>query len=180
MDQVHENAREALSLVHLRASGDLPERIVHNDTKVNNALIDTSTGHGIAVIDLDTVMPGTILYDFGDLVRTATCRAEEDEVDLERVGVAPDLFAAITEGYLSEARAFLTAAEREHLFLGGHYMILIIAVRFLTDYIEGDVYFPAHRARHNLDRARVQLRILDSLGAQRDELLRIIEHSVPD
>lgn len=147
----------------LRASGGLPVRVAHNDTKVNNALIDETTGRAVAILDLDTVMPGTLLFDYGDLVRTASCRAAEDEPDARLVTVEADLFEAVTEGFVSEISSFATEAELDHLLFGGRFMTYIIGIRFLTDYIEGDPYFRTARPDHNLDRARTQLALLGSL-----------------
>lgn len=161
----------------LTTSGRLPLRVAHNDTKVNNALLDDRTGAGVAVIDLDTVMPGTLLFDYGDLVRTATCRSPEDERDLSRVSVDADLFAAVTDGWVREIAAIASSAELAHLLLGGRFMAYIIGVRFLTDHLEGDPYFGAQRAGQNLDRARVQLALLRSLESDAARLDRVIRVS---
>lgn len=175
-DLARERAGIARAFADLRAGGRLPWRVVHNDTKVNNVLID-DRGRGVAVIDLDTVMPGTILFDYGDLVRTATCRAREDERDTARCVVDPELFRAVTEGYLEGVGSVATTDEREHLLLGARFMTLIVGVRFLTDYLEGDTYFRTTRPGQNLDRARAQLEILRSLetGAGRwNEVIRSV------
>lgn len=150
-------------LVALQASGDAPLRATHNDTKVNNVLLDSATGEGLCVIDLDTVMPGLSLYDFGDLVRTAASPSAEDERDLSKVGVSDVLFEALVQGYLSAAGGFLTAAELDHLVDAARVIVLTIGLRFLTDHLEGDVYFRVHREGHNLDRARTQFALLRSL-----------------
>lgn len=147
----------------LRSSGGLPVRVTHNDTKVNNALIDEESGRAAAIIDLDTVMPGTLLFDYGDLVRTASCRAAEDEPDSSLVSVDLELFDAVTEGYLAEIGSVATETELEHLLLGGRFMTYIIGIRFLTDHLEGDPYFRVSRPNQNLDRARAQLALLRSL-----------------
>lgn len=159
----------------LRATPGFPVRVAHNDTKVNNALIDEDTAKAIAVIDLDTVMPGTLLFDYGDLVRTATSLAPEDERDPRLVAVDPELFAAVTSGYLAEIAPFATAAEIDHLLLGARFMTFIIGVRFLTDFIEGDPYFRTTRPGQNLDRARTQLALLRSIednAAQLEECIQ--------
>lgn len=159
----------------LRSAGSLPVRVTHNDTKVNNVLLDDKTGRAAAIIDLDTAMPGTLLFDYGDLVRTATCRAAEDEPDTRLVAVEADLFEAVTEGFVSEVVSFASEAELDHLLLGGRFMAYILGVRFLTDYIEGDPYFRIHRPDQNLDRARVQLALLASMednAASLEECIR--------
>jgi len=157
-----------------RASGALPERVVHNDTKLNNALLDDATGEPICIIDLDTVMPGLVLYDFGDMVRTATSDAPEDERDLARVCARPELFAALADGYLRGASSFLLPAERAELAFSGQLVTLMLGMRFLADHLSGDRYFRIHRAGHNLDRCRTQLRLVESLerhGGRLDELV---------
>jgi len=174
LDAVDAHADIARRLRELRATGRLPVRVAHNDTKVNNALLDDDSGRGVAVIDLDTVMPGTLLFDFGDLVRSATCRAAEDERDLSRVAVDPALFAAVSDGYVSEVRSIATSVELDHLLFGGRFMTLIIGVRFLTDHLEGDRYFRTSRPGQNLDRARVQLALLRSMEESADSLSRIV------
>lgn len=156
--------------LEMRASGELPERITHNDTKINNLLFDEESGEPVCVVDLDTVMPGLAGYDFGDLVRTATSPSDEDERDLDKVEVQPDLYAALLDGYLESAESFLTPRERETLLLFGKMITLMIGVRYLTDHLSGDRYFRIHREGHNLDRARVQLKIVASLERQESEL----------
>ncbi|HBZ70656.1 MAG TPA: mucin desulfatase [Deltaproteobacteria bacterium] len=162
-------AREAMvdRLPSLKASGALPERITHNDTKFNNVLLDDRTGEAVCVIDLDTVMPGLVHYDFGDLARTATCAAAEDERDLSRVRADPALFAALCEGYLRGAASFLTPAECAELAFSARLLPLVIGLRFLTDHLTGDRYFKIHRESHNLDRCRTQLSLLASMEEQR-------------
>ena len=153
-------------LMALQLAGRLPERITHNDTKVNNVLIADETGRAVAVTDLDTVMPGLVHYDFGDLVRTSACAAPEDERDLSRVFLRFDYFEALLRGYLDAAGGFLTAEERRWLPFSGALITLEIGVRFLTDHLQGDVYFKIHRPNHNLDRARAQFRLVESIELQ--------------
>jgi Ser/Thr protein kinase RdoA (MazF antagonist) len=150
--------------------GSLPERVVHNDTKLNNLLLDARTGEPLCVIDLDTVMPGLTAHDYGDLVRTGASRAAEDERDLDQVRLDLGLFEAITRGYLATARAFLTEAERDALVTGAEVIVLEIGLRFLADHLDGDAYFRVHRENQNLDRARVQLRLLRDLQERREDL----------
>lgn len=156
------------------ADGALPLRITHNDTKINNVLLDAAADRGVCVIDLDTVMPGTVLYDFGDQVRTSTCTGTEDERDLDAVTFRLDLFAALVRGYTDAARDFLTPAEWHHLAFSGRLITLEIGVRFLTDYLEGDHYFKTHRPGHNLQRCRTQLRRLYAMEAAAAGMERIV------
>jgi Ser/Thr protein kinase RdoA (MazF antagonist) len=156
-------ADEAALITDGIARGEIPERVTHNDTKLNNVLLDNQTQEGICVIDLDTVMPGSALYDFGDLVRTSTSPAAEDETDLSKVALQLPMYEALVEGYLSTAGAFLTPLERELLPFGGKLMTLEVGMRFLTDWLEGDVYFKIKRPGHNLDRCRNQFRLVESI-----------------
>ena len=165
---------EARLLTDLLAAGDLPERITHNDTKINNVLMDNSTGEGVCVIDLDTVMPGLVHYDFGDMVRTATSPAAEDETDLSKVHVHFELFEALLRGYLDAASGFLTPLEKELLPFSGKLITLEIGVRFLTDYLQGDVYFKTKRPEHNLDRCRNQFQRVRSIESQFDQMTKLL------
>ena len=158
----------------LLAAG-LPERITHNDTKLNNVMLDDATGDGLCVIDLDTVMPGLVLYDFGDLVRTSTSPAKEDERDLTKVTMQLPMFAALVSGYLSTAGAFLTPAERGHLVLAGKVITFEIGLRFLTDFLAGDTYFKVQRPGHNLDRCRTQFRLIESITQQEAAMHRLVD-----
>lgn len=152
------------------AEGRLPCRIAHNDTKLNNVMMDIRTGEGICVIDLDTVMPGLALYDFGDLTRSMISAAPEDEVDLDRIEVRPEVYEAIVRGYLSTAGDMLSPAEIDLLAVAGQVITLETGLRFLKDYLEGDRYFRVQRPSHNLDRARAQLCLAESIGRHRAEL----------
>lgn len=169
--------RESMTdvLLDLHRQGEIPERITHNDTKLNNVMIDDTTGLGICVIDLDTVMPGLALYDFGDMVRTATSPAAEDERDLSRVRMQMPMFKALARGYLAGAGSLLTPAERHYLPFSGKLIALEIGIRFLTDYLEGDVYFKTHRPGHNLDRARTQFALVGSIEDQEHEMQQIVD-----
>ena len=166
-------ARKSLAGVLLEA--DLPERVTHNDTKINNVLLDDATGEGTCVIDLDTVMPGLAAYDFGDMVRTATCPAPEDERDLEKVRMEFPLFEALARGYLATAAGFLTPAERESLAVAGKLITFEIGIRFLTDHLSGDTYFKVHRPGHNLDRCRAQFALLESIEQQEDRIRHLLD-----
>lgn len=163
-------------LLGLAAKGAIPERVTHNDTKLNNVMIDDATGMGICVIDLDTVMPGLALYDFGDMVRTATSPAAEDEKDVSKVVMQMPMFEALARGYLSSAGGFLNEVEREYLPFSGKLIALEIGIRFLTDYLEGDVYFKTHRPGHNLDRARTQIALVRSIEQQEDAMKQVVDN----
>ncbi len=145
---------------------NLPLRAIHHDTKINNLLFDKDTLQPVAVVDLDTVMPGIILSDFGDMVRTFTCPADEDEVDLEKVEMRPSYNQAVSEGFLSEMRTLLIPAELENLGEGGRWMTLMQALRFLGDYLMGDVYYKTKYPGHNLIRAKNQLALFHSMLRQ--------------
>lgn len=154
----------------LKTSGALPERVAHNDTKLNNVLLDDATGESLCVIDLDTVMPGSALTDFGDLARSAATRAAEDERDLACVRVEADLFAALADGFVRGAGPSLSAAERAELPFGALLMTTVIGLRFLADHLRGDTYFRVHREHHNLDRARTQFALVADYERKLDAL----------
>lgn len=156
------------------AKGEIPERIAHQDTKLNNVLIDDYTLEGICVIDLDTSMPGSALYDFGDMVRTSTSPAKEDEVDLSKVAMQFPFFEALAKGYISSAGDFLNARERELLPFSGKLLTLECGIRFLTDYLDGDLYFKTARPEHNLDRCRTQFRLVECIEEQMEAMNRLV------
>jgi hypothetical protein len=153
---------------------DLPERTVHNDAKLNNVLVDETTGEGLCVIDLDTVMPGLVAFDFGELVRSATNPVREASTDLGRVSMRMEIFEAVARGFLSETARRLTDAEVESLVPGAKLMALENGIRFLTDHLDGDVYFRTARPGHNLDRCRVQFALLRSIEAQEGAMRRLV------
>lgn len=159
-----------MELIH---SGALPERVVHNDTKINNVLFDAITGHGICVIDLDTVMPGSALFDFGDLVRSAAAKMSESETDLSKVDFDMARFEAIVRGYHTEA-PFLTQTEWDEMVFSVHYMVFVLGMRFLTDFLNGDTYFKTKYPKHNLVRAKVQFRYLSILETEAESMRRIV------
>jgi hypothetical protein len=165
--------REPLAGVLLEAG--LPERVTHNDTKLNNVMLDNESGEGVCVIDLDTVMPGLVLYDFGDMVRTSTCPAKEDERDLSKIQMQFPLFEALVRGYISATAEFLTPKERSFLAFSGKLITLEIGLRFLTDYLEGDTYFKVHCPGHNLDRCRTQFKLVASMEQQQDRMEELVE-----
>lgn len=160
-------------LVDMQREGLLPTRITHNDTKINNVMLDEDTDIAVCVIDLDTVMPGLSLYDFGDMVRTATCVAGEDEEDLSKISMQMPFFESLAEGYLDAAHSFLTKEEIEQLAFSGWLITVEIGIRFLTDYLDGDKYFRVEYPEHNLVRARNQLALAKSI---RSNLSRMQKH----
>lgn len=151
------------------SSGVLPNRVTHNDTKMNNVLFDKDTDEALCVIDLDTIMPGTVLFDTGDMIRTACNTGLEDDQDLDNVSFDKDIYNALISGYLSEAESFLTEAERNGIKESGRTITQIIAVRFITDYINGDKYFHVDYPEHNLVRARTQIKLMMSMDEQWEE-----------
>ena len=169
-------AREADTdvLLDLLARGELTERVTHNDTKINNVMLDEVTGRCAAVIDLDTVMPGLSLYDFGDMVRTAASSTAEDNPDPTQMHVVLPYFRALVDGYLESAGAVLNATERAHLGFAGKLLAFETGLRFLTDHLQGDVYFRIHRPGHNLDRARTQFALVKSIEDNAEAMRRIV------
>ena len=166
-------AREAdcRVLVDQLEQGLLPLRVTHNDTKLNNVLIDPELGEGVCVIDLDTVMPGLWAYDFGDAIRFGASTAAEDEPDLSKVRLDVELYQKYLTAFLETAGSALIDAERASLPWGARLMCLECGMRFLTDYLDGDVYFKTHRPGHNLDRCRAQLKLVREIEACWDELV---------
>jgi len=165
----------AAALVEPLQRGELPIRIAHNDAKLSNVLLDADSGEPLCVVDLDTVMPGTVLFDFGDMMRTILCPAAEDERDLSRVRVNTALFAGLARGYLDATRDFLTSTERSLLVTSGLVITYEQGVRFLTDYLQGDAYYRTTRPGQNLDRCRVQFALLKQLELHWSEFKAIIE-----
>mgnify|MGYP002138619658 FL=1 len=161
-------------LLDLQTKGILPTRITHNDTKINNVLIDAATGKGICVIDLDTVMPGLSAYDFGDSIRTGANDCAEDEPDQSKVHFDLHLYEVFAKGYLSTAGASMSPAEKKSLAWGAKLMTLECGIRFLTDYLEGDHYFHTARPDHNLDRARTQFTLVRQMEEVFDQMLEIV------
>ena len=168
-------AREAdcRVLVDQLAAGVLPLRVTHNDTKLNNVLIDQETGKGICVIDLDTVMPGLSAYDFGDSIRFGANDCAEDEPDQSKVHFSLHLYKVFAEGYLAAAGSAMTEAERRSLPWGAKLMTLECGIRFLTDYLEGDHYFKISRPDQNLDRARTQFTLVQGMEREFDAMTQL-------
>ena len=172
---VEKRATETTALLDLFERGELPERVTHNDTKFNNVMIDDETGEGICVVDLDTVMPGLSLYDFGDAVRYGANPAAEDERDLSKVAIDLAIFDRFAHGYLDAARDFLTPTEIDYLPFSVKLMAFECGMRFLTDYLNGDVYFKIDRESHNLDRCRTQFEMVRDVEEKLDRMTKIVE-----
>ena len=166
--------QELTELCRLLAAGELPLRVTHNDTKLNNVLFDEKTGKAKCVLDLDTVMPGLAAYDFGDAVRFGASTAAEDEQDLSKVWIDLSMYEAFLRGYLDACGDVLTAREIETLPLGAKIMTAEVGMRFLKDYIDGDVYFSIHRPKQNLDRCRTQLKLVADMERKWDDMQRIL------
>ena len=157
------------------ANGEIPLRVTHNDTKLNNIMIDNETGKGICVIDLDTVMPGSALYDYGDSIRFGASTGAEDEKNLELITCDMGLFEIYTKGYVEGCGGSLSEKEIRMLPMGARLMTLECGMRFLADYLQGDVYFKIHRPEHNLDRARTQFKLVADMEKKWDEMAGIVE-----
>ena len=165
---------EMSAIQNALTAGELPLRVTHNDTKLNNVLLDAKTRKALCVIDLDTVMPGSSLYDFGDSIRFGAATAAEDEKDLSKMEMSLDRFRVFTRGYV-RACPGLTAKELELLPMGAKTMTMECGVRFLTDYLDGDHYFAVHREGQNLDRARTQFKLVADMEKKWDEMRKIVE-----
>jgi len=174
---VKQRAEQMLAIPNLINSGKLPKRITHNDTKFNNILFD-STDHAICIVDLDTVMPGSILFDFGDAIRTGANTAIEDEKDLSKVDINLPIYEAYTQGFIKSTRHTLTEVEIANLAFSARFMTFIIGLRFLTDYIDGDPYFRTLYPDHNLDRAKVQFRLVEQMELNADRMHEIVLQSL--
>jgi hypothetical protein len=172
---VMRRVKDTSVLVDLLEKGEIPERITHNDTKFNNVMIDDETGVGVCVIDLDTVMPGLSLYDFGDAIRSLANPAAEDERDLSLVQFDQEVFDYYTHGYLDAVGEVLTPIEIKYLPFSAVLMTLECGMRFLTDHLQGDNYFKIHRENHNLDRCRTQFALVESMEVEFDEMVRVVE-----
>ncbi len=160
--------------VDMQAKGELPLRVTHNDTKLNNIMIDNKTGEAICIIDLDTVMPGLSINDFGDSIRFGANTAAEDEQDLTKVSLSLDLYEIYTRGFLEGCLGSLTKQEISMLPQGARLMTLECGIRFLTDYLEGDTYFKISRDKHNLDRCRTQFALVADMEKQWQKMERIV------
>ena len=176
IDFALKNAEFSDIVVNGIKSGDIPLRVTHNDTKINNILYDEQSGEAIAVIDLDTVMPGSMLYDFGDALRMGASTAAEDETNLDDVRFDKECFEAFARGYLAETKSVMSPMELELLPFSAKLLTYECGTRFLTDYLNGDVYFKIHRENHNLDRARNQFKLVSEIAKIEDELKEIVRN----
>lgn len=175
---VLDRKEEAGRAVAMLEKGEIPLRVTHNDTKINNLLFDKATNEPICVIDLDTIMPGLSLYDFGDAIRTGAATAAEDDADTTKAGINLELFEAYVRGYLSTCKSVLTDAEIDNLAYGAKLMTFECGVRFLTDYLDGDMYFRIDYPTHNLVRARNQFAMVKEIEKHFDEMNEIVRKVV--
>lgn len=176
IEEIEARADEMCLAERLHREGKLPKRINHCDTKVNNVLFD-SNGQVLCVVDLDTVMPGYVLSDFGDFIRTGANTGAEDDKNLENVNIDLDIFEAYTRGYLEKAREFLTDTEIENLAFGAKLLTYMQTVRFLTDYLEGDTYYKIEYDNHNLVRSHAQFKLLQSMEENFDKMQKIVKET---
>ncbi len=173
-----EYSKYASEITDAMASGEVPLRVTHNDTKLNNVLFDDKTKEGLCVIDLDTVMPGSILYDFGDALRFGASSGTEDEQDLDKIWFDLEKFEEFTSGFLGETSDCLTKKEIELLPMSALLMTYECGIRFLADHLNGDTYFKIHRKNHNLDRARTQFKLVKDIESKFDKMIKIIQKYV--
>lgn len=173
IDEFLKRENDGANLMNMLHEGKLPLRVTHNDTKLNNVMLDAETRKPLCVIDLDTVMPGLMAFDFGDSIRFGAATAAEDEKDLDKVSMSLELYRIFAEGFIS-ACPKLTEQEYVSLAWGARTMTLECGLRFLTDYLEGDHYFAIHRPEHNFDRCRTQLRMVQDMEAKWEQMLSII------
>ncbi|NCA68404.1 MAG: aminoglycoside phosphotransferase family protein, partial [Clostridia bacterium] len=171
---VNERAAYSDIIVARLEKGELPYRVTHNDTKINNVLFDEKTDKGLCVIDLDTIMRGSMLYDFGDAIRYGCNTAKEDEKDLDKIVFDKEKYEAYESAYIEVLGNTMTAKERELLRIAPLIMTYELVIRFLTDYLEGDVYFKTHYADHNYYRARCQAKLLSEMEKWRDNKVGIL------
>ena len=174
IDFVLNREKDCHIICDLLEKGEIPLRVTHNDTKLNNIMIDNKTKKAICVIDLDTVMPGTVLNDFGDSIRFGASTALEDEQDLSKVECSMELFEAYTKGFIEGVKGNLTDKEKEMLPMGAKIITLECGIRFLTDYLQGDTYFKIDRDNHNLDRARTQFKLVLDMENKWEQMKNIV------
>jgi len=174
LEFIRSRKQELSQATRMQQEGRLPLRVTHNDTKLNNILFDHTSGAGICIIDLDTIMPGLSINDFGDAIRFGANTALEDETNLDQVSLSLPLFELYTKGFLEGCKAHLTTDEIQMLPMGAKLMTLECGIRFLTDYLQGDTYFKIHKPNHNLDRARTQLALVKDMESKWDAMTEII------
>lgn len=175
IDFVLSRKADASVVLDAIAAGEVPLRVTHNDTKLNNVLLDAETGEGVCVIDLDTVMPGSLLYDFGDALRFGASSGAEDEIYLDKIYFDLELFEAFTKGFIKEVGNVLTPKEIELLPFSAKLLTYECGMRFLGDYLNGDTYFKIHREHHNLDRARTQFKLVADIETKLDAMKEIVK-----
>ena len=175
IDFVMARRGECALIVNAIKDGSVPMRVTHNDTKYDNILIDNTTGEGVCIIDLDTVMPGSVLYDYGDSLRFGANNGDEDDLDLGRVFCRMDLFEEFTRGYIEELGASMTEREFELMPAAAKLITFECGMRFLTDYLNGDTYFKIHRPNHNYDRARAQFKLVSDMESKSEQMREIVE-----
>ncbi|MPR35440.1 phosphotransferase enzyme family protein [Salmonirosea aquatica] len=164
----------------LLQNSDFPDRLMHHDTKINNVLLDADTQQGLAVCDLDTLMPGKVISDLGDMIRTFVSPVSEESSDFEKVVVREDFYRALIEGYLAEMKTVLTETEKSAIFYSGLFLVYMQGIRFLADYLNDDVYYPIQYPEHNLDRASNQMVLLQDLYRKEEALRGIIQNALSD
>ncbi len=174
IDFLMEREQELSVLTDLQKAGELPLRVTHNDTKLNNVMLDAKTGKGVCVIDLDTVMPGLSVNDFGDSIRFGANTAAEDETDLSKVSLDLGLYEQYVNGFLKGCQGSLTKKELEMLPMGAKMMTMECGMRFLADYLSGDTYFRIHKEHHNLDRCRTQLALTADMERKWEQMKEIV------
>lgn len=166
----------AIAFEELKTDRDFRDRLMHHDTKINNVLLQENTFEGLCVIDLDTLMPGKIISDLGDMVRTYVSPVSEEEQDFSKIRVREEYYEALMKGYLSEVGKDLTKTEKEVLFYAGQFILYMQGIRFLTDYLNGDIYYPVKYPEHNYNRAKNQLTLLERINEKEKTLQQIISN----
>lgn len=174
---VYDREKYVGKIVDLIASGQMPLRVTHNDTKFNNLLLDAITKDPVAVVDLDTIMQGSVCYDFGDAIRAGCNSAEEDERDLSKVWFDFDKYSAFAQGYVGELKDLLTQTELDNLAFGCILMTFECGVRFLTDYLQGDTYFKTHYSDHNVVRAKTQFKLVEDMESLFEQMQNVITNA---
>lgn len=174
IDAFQQHSEIAITFEKLKTDPQFRDRIMHHDTKINNVMLDENTSEGVCVIDLDTLMPGKIISDIGDMVRTYVCPVSEEETEFEEISIRNEYYDALMDGYISEVGSTLSDTEKEVLFYAGQFMIYMQGIRFLTDYLNNDVYYGAKYPEHNYNRAKNQLVLLKALNEKEQDLKKII------
>ncbi len=174
IEAFEQHSRIPITYEELKTDSDFPDRLMHHDTKINNVLLDDKTGEGVCVIDLDTLMPGKLISDIGDMVRTYVSPVSEEETDFGKIIIRNDYYEALMKGYLPEMGNTLTNTEKEMLFYAGQFMIYMQGIRFLTDFLNRDIYYPVRYPLHNYNRAKNQLTLLQRLDEKESVLKKII------